>query len=181
MRLGVLHCAGRHHGGFHKLMFRQISRVFGAFCTRRLPFRLAKTRGHMVGRVHHSVNDKQRVGHLLRNSINDKGALMTLVAVLVTLSGKFRTYVVTPARVLTARRCRAVHHFLGKVSMQIRLLANGIGKGHHRAVLHSLLAKSIRVLVNARTIVRSAIGFSSLKLIIVSRRRHFKMTRQTGL
>lgn len=181
IRLGVLHCDGSERHGCQNLHFRQINRVFGAFCSRGLPFRLAKTRGQIVGRVEGSVKDKQRVGHLLRNSIKDKGALITLVSVLVTLSGNCRTYVVTPARVLTTRRCRAVQGFLFNVSIHIRLLVKSIGKGGHRGVLGSLLAKSIRVLVNARTILRSAINFSSLKVIVVSRRRHFKITRHTGL
>lgn len=181
MRLGVLECTGSHRQGCHNCVFREINRIFGAFCSHGLPFRLAGTRGQMLGRVHGSMNSKGRVGHLLRKSIKDKGALITLVDVLVTLSGNFRTYVVTPARVLTGRRCRAVHRLLCKVRMHIRLLANSIGNGQHRTVLINLLAKSVRVLVNARTIVRSAIGFTSLNLIIVSRRRHFNITRQTQL
>lgn len=181
MRLGVLQCTGSQRHGCHNCIFRAMKRVFGAFCSGGLPFRLANTRGEILERVERSMKYKGRVGQLLRKSIKDKGALITLVDVLVTLSGKFRTYVVTPARVLTGRRCSAVERLLFKVSMEIRLLANSMGNGGQRTVLTKLLAKSMRVLVNARTIVRSAMGFTSLKLTIVSRRRHFKITRHTHL
>lgn len=181
MRLGVLHCTGSEREECHNCVFRGINSMFGAFCAGGLPFRLANTRGQILGRVQGSINDNQRVGHLLRKSMNDKGALITLVDVLLTLSGNCRTYVVTPARVLTGRRCRAVGRLLFNVSVHIRLLANSVGKGEERTVLANLLAKSIGVLVKARTIVRSAIGFSSLNFIIVSRRRHFNITRHTHL
>ncbi len=181
VRLSVVHAAGLHRVGCTKCVFRHINRCFGHFCHRYVPFSLASTRGHIVHRVHTSVVAKGRVGHLLRNSINDNGAIITVVATLVTLSGNCRTYVVTPARVLTARRCTNVSTRLTPLNIEIRLLANDAAGGQHRAVVKSLGGNRVRVLVNARTLVRSDIIFRGLKFIIVSRRRHFNITRHTGL
>ncbi len=181
MRLGVVECTQSEGRGCEKCIFSRVNDFFRNFCRHGLPFRLAKTRGHIVQRVERSVKYNGRVGHLLRKSINDNGALITLVYVLVTLSGKFRTYVVTPARVLTRRRCAAFRRVLFNLPIEIRLLANAIRKGHHGRILRKLRHKRIGVLINARTMLRSTIAFESLNVIIVSRRRHFKITRHTHL
>lgn len=181
VRLGVLHASGLHGLGLEKVIFPSIKSCFGAFCGRCLPFRLAGTRGHIIHRVHTSVKDKHRVGHLLRKSIKDKGALITLLSVLLTISGRYRTYVVTPARVLTARRCTAIVKFLGSVSVGITLLANSAGGGRQGGVLPTVTDKRVRLIVKARTLVRRAIIFSSLNLTVVSRRRHFKIRRHSQL
>ncbi len=181
VRLGVLHRVTRHQEACDNCVFSHMNTTFGRFCSRRLPFALAATRGHIIRRVHNSIIANGRVGHLLRNSINSNGALITLLTVLLTVSGNCRTYVVTPARVLTRRRITALRTFLRSVPVHITLLANTIGNGHHRTILSSLAANRLGVLMNARTVVRRGITFRHLNVTVVSRRRHFNITRETHL
>lgn len=74
-----------------------------------LPFGPANTRTHMITRVRHSVTLSIPVVHLMRNSMNSNGALITTLTTLHTVTRNGRITLVTPARLLTRRRTGGFH------------------------------------------------------------------------
>lgn len=73
-----------------------------------LPFTLAGNRRRIVTSVSTSVTRSCPVRQLLRNRINSNGAIITITTVVRTIKSNNRTILMTPARILTRRRCTDV-------------------------------------------------------------------------
>ncbi len=137
----------------------------------------ASSRLEYVGRVGTSVRHSMPVSHLLYNSINFNGARITLHTTFGYVDRNGRYTLLMPAAVLTLRRCGAVIHHFNSVPIAIGLLGHFIAPGKRRGVVDSLGYNELSVIINARHLVSGSVSFGSLKLIVVSRRRHFNITR----
>lgn len=89
--------------------------------------------------------------------------------------------ILIPAAMLTCRRFRAFGGHLRSVPYGIRCLDQTHATGSADHVLGRLTSKGVGVLVNARGVVNGDIGFGSLNLLVVSRRRGFNMDIGRGL
>lgn len=61
--------------------------------------------------------------------------------------------------------------------MHVRVVSHFHDTGRRARVLTRITRKGVSVLVNARGLLRDSIGFGSLNLLVISRRRHFKIHR----
>lgn len=141
----------------------------------------ASSRLETVSRVGNSVRGPCPVSELLYNSINFKGARITLHTTFGYTTSNGRYTVLIPAAVLTCRRCHAVLGEFSNFPIRVRVLSHFEAPGRRRGVLGGLGHNSLSVVMNARHLISGSMGFGSLNLLVISRRRHFNITRGRGL
>lgn len=146
------------------------------FVCRSAPSRLGTARSTGT-----SVRDSHPVSHLIYNSINFKGARITVHTTFGTITSGGRITILIPAAILTCRRFRAFDRQLGSFPYGISCLDHTHDTGSISGVIGRLTSKGVGVLINARGVVNGDIGFGSLKLLVVSRRRGFKIDIGRGL
>lgn len=86
-----------------------------------------------------------------------------------------------PAAMLTFRRCRAFYRHLGSFPYGVSCVDQTHATTRVGTALGRLGRNRIGVLVNARQVINGSMHFGSLNLLVVSRRRGFKMSIGRGL
>lgn len=109
--------------------------------------------------------------------MNCKGARITVQTVFGTIRRKGRTTFLIPAAVLTRRRCRSLARQFRRCPFRVNLLDHFHAGGRRSRALTNVQGKAISVIVNARQVLSGSIIFTSLKLLIISRRRQFNIGR----
>lgn len=143
--------------------------------------RSAPSRDGTATSIGRSVRQSVPVSHLMYKSINFNGARITVHTTFGTMTSGGRMTMLIPAAILTCRRFRAFHSHLGKLPYQMRCLDHTHATTRTGTMVGKLRTKSIGVLVNARHVLKGSIGFGSLKLLVVSRRRGFNISIGRGL
>lgn len=143
--------------------------------------RSAPSRDGTASSIGTSVRDTHPVSHLIYNSINFNGARITIHTTFGTITSGGRITMLIPAAMLTCRRFRAFGRHLGNLPYQIRCLDHTHATTRTGTMIGKLTRKRIGVLVNARHVLKGSIGFGSLNLLVVSRRRGFNISIGRGL
>lgn len=109
------------------------------------------------------------------------GARVTVETTFGTIRRKGRIICLMPAAVLTRRRCGAFVREFGSFPIHISLVDHFQARTRRGGAMRSLGGNLISVIVKAREILSGSIKCGSLKLLVVSRRRHFNIARGRGV
>lgn len=121
------------------------------------------------------------VSELVYNSINCNGARITVHTTFGTIRSDGRITCLTPAAVLTRRVCSAFSREVGSFPIGISLVYHFEDTTRRGGAVRGLGGNRISVVVKARHVLSGSMRFGSLKLLMVSRRRHFKIARGRGV
>lgn len=98
-----------------------------------------------------------------------------------TIRSSGRITILIPAALLIRRRFRAFARHFRKFPIRMETVDHFRAAGRVGSAVRKLRSNSISIIVNARGLLKPGIGFGSLKLIVVSRRRHFNIRRGRAL
>jgi ATP-dependent DNA helicase RecG len=146
-----------------------------------LPFRLTKAQKRVVREIAADLASGRAMARLLQGDVGSGKTVVAALALLLAARNRVQAAIMAPTEVLAEQHAETLLKLLSGAGVRLALLTGRVRGAPRRALLNSLAAGRIDVLVGTHALVESPVRFRRLALVVVDEQHRFGVAHRARL
>lgn len=158
-----------------------LSPALGERLLERLPFQLTKDQEKTMGEIREDLIKPYPMARLLQGEVGSGKTLVAFLSCLIALGRGEQAAFMAPTELLARQHANTAARMLSPLGIRIALLTGTIPEPARRALLDSLKAGEIDLLLGTHALLSSPVEFRNLGLAVVDEQHRFGVNQRIAL
>ncbi len=146
-----------------------------------LPFELTNAQTRVIREITDDMKQSTPMNRLLQGDVGSGKTIVALFAMLVAVDNGFQCALMAPTEILAEQHFFTLKEFLGKLSVNIRLLVGGQKKKLREDILEDIRRGSAQIIIGTHALIQEHVDFANLGLIVVDEQHRFGVAQRALL
>jgi ATP-dependent DNA helicase RecG len=179
LRLGRLRL--QRHQLSRGFVFDKVGKLFNTFYSNYLPFELTGAQKRVLKEIRNDTAKGHQMNRLLQGDVGSGKTIVALLAMLLAIDNGYQACMMAPTEILAQQHHNSITELLKNLPVRIALLTGSTKAAEKKAIIASLTAGDLDILVGTHAIIEEAVQFKNLGLAIVDEQHRFGVAQRARL
>jgi len=181
IQLNILRYARTRQLKYQGIVFSRIGDMFNDFFHDHLPFELTGAQKRVIKEIRADMKSGRQMNRLLQGDVGSGKTLVALMCALMAIDNGCQACIMAPTEILAEQHVETIRSFLGDMPLRVELLTGTVKGKKRAAILDSLMAGDIHILVGTHAVIEDNVVFSRLGLVIIDEQHRFGVAQRAKL
>jgi ATP-dependent DNA helicase RecG len=162
-------------------VFSRVGDYMNLFYKQNLPFELTDAQKKVMREIRKDLGSGKQMNRLLQGDVGSGKTLVALMSMLIALDNGFQSALMAPTEILAQQHYNTLVRMTEGLGINISLLTGSTKSARRKALLTSLLAGDLHVLVGTHALIEESVRFASLGLVVIDEQHRFGVAQRASL
>lgn len=181
LQLRLLQIKRRRKDEVRSYVFDKIGDYFNTFYSEKLPFELTGAQKRVLKEIRRDLALGTQMNRLIQGDVGSGKTIVALMAMLMALDNDFQACMMAPTEILAQQHYLSVSAYLEGMDIRVAFLSGTVKGKKRQAILDSLAAGDIHILIGTHALIEDPVQFKRLGLAITDEQHRFGVAQRAKL
>ncbi|NQT22571.1 MAG: ATP-dependent DNA helicase RecG, partial [Candidatus Omnitrophica bacterium] len=148
---------------------------------RLFPFELTESQRKVISEIERDMASPKSMNRLLEGEVGSGKTLVSIYALLVTVSNGFQGAIMAPTEILARQHYMKMSELLMPLGITTRLLISGIDQNNKNRIMQEIEQGQVDIVCGTHALIQEAVVYKNLGLVVIDEQHKFGVSQRALL